>query len=103
MCGSPGAGKTEASKAFLEMFDDTGIIRLDPDELSVFFQEYKGENSYLFQKAVSLIVERTLDKIFKNDQSFILDGTFSSFDIACNNIERSLKRNRAVLIIFVYQ
>lgn len=103
MCGSPGAGKTEASKAFLEMFDETGIIRLDPDELRVFFQEYTGENSFLFQKAVSLIVERTLDRIFNNNQSFILDGTFSNFDIACKNIERSLKRNRAVLIIFVYQ
>ena len=103
MCGSPGAGKTEASKAFLEMFDETGIIRLDPDELRVFFQEYTGENSFLFQKAVSLIVEPTLDRIFNNNQSFILDGTFSNFDIACKNIERSLKRNRAVLIIFVYQ
>ena len=57
MCGSPGAGKTEASKAFIEVFDETGIIRLDPDELRVYFQEYTGKNSYLFQKAVSFIVE----------------------------------------------
>jgi predicted ABC-type ATPase len=103
MCGSPGAGKTEASKAFIEVFDETGIIRLDPDELRVYFQEYTGKNSYLFQKAVSFIVERTLDRIFNNDQSFILDGTLSNFDIACKNIDRSLMRNRAVLIIFVYQ
>lgn len=103
MCGSPGAGKTEASKVFLEAFADTSIIRLDPDELRDYFEDYAGNNSYLFQKGVSFIVERTLDFIFKNSQSFVLDGTFSNFNIASKNIDRSLKRERTVLIIFVYQ
>ncbi|RLV57863.1 Zeta toxin [Parashewanella curva] len=103
MCGSPGAGKTEASKVFLEAFADTSIIRLDPDELRDYFEDYTGNNSYLFQKGVSFIVERTLDFIFKNNQSFVLDGTFSNFNIACKNIDRSLNRERSVLIIFVYQ
>ncbi len=103
MCGAPGAGKTEASKVFLESIGEPSLIRLDPDELRHCFEEYSGGNSYLFQKAVSFIIERTLDFIFKNSQSFILDGTLSSFNVACKNIERSLNRSRSVLIIFVYQ
>ncbi|RYV02077.1 Zeta toxin [Shewanella sp. OPT22] len=103
MCGSPGAGKTEASKVFLEAFSDANIIRLDPDELRGYFEDYTGNNSYIFQKGVSFIVERTLDFIFKNDQSFVLDGTLSNFNIACKNIDRSLNRERTVLVIFVYQ
>jgi hypothetical protein len=35
--------------------------------------------------------------------SFVLDSTLSSFDKAKSNIERSLKRDRSVFVIFVYQ
>lgn len=103
MSGSPGAGKTEASKAFLEELGATNVIRLDPDDLRGLFPGYTGENSYLFQSAVSLIVERTLDRAFKNGQSFLLDGTLSSIDVARKNIKRSLRKQRGVLILFVYQ
>lgn len=102
MSGSPGAGKTEVSKIFIQQLGEN-TIRLDPDELRVEFEDYNGANSYLFQKGVSLIVERTLDCIFKNGQSFILDGTFSSYPVANKNIKRSLDRDRSVLILFVYQ
>lgn len=44
-----------------------------------------------------------MDYILKNGQSFLLDGTLASYNVAEKNIERSLKRERAVLIIFVYQ
>ncbi|WP_351018659.1 zeta toxin family protein [Shewanella sp. AC91-MNA-CIBAN-0169] len=60
MYGSPGAGKKKASKTFIDMFDDTGTIRLAPNQLRVFFQKYTGENSCLFQKAVSFIIARPL-------------------------------------------
>ena len=33
MAGSPGAGKTEASKAFLDEIGADNVLRLDPDEL----------------------------------------------------------------------
>lgn len=33
MAGSPGAGKTEASIALVNLFADTKILRIDPDEL----------------------------------------------------------------------
>lgn len=103
MAGSPGAGKTEASKLFLDEIGANNVVRLDPDDLRHYFEEYRGTNSYLFQSAVSFIVERTLDFAFKNDQSFLLDGTLSNHGVAHRNIERSLRRKRQVLILFVYQ
>ena len=103
MAGSPGAGKTEASKAFLEEIGADNVLRLDPDELRELIPRYTGDNSYLFHRAVSFIVERTLDHAFKNKQSFLLDGTLASYDVAEKNIERSIRKGRKVLILFVYQ
>ena len=105
MAGSPGAGKTEVSKSIVSEIEGSGgkVIRLDPDDLREQFVEYNGSNSFLFQRAVSAIVERTLDKAFSQNQSFLLDGTFSKMKIAEKNIERSLRKGRSVLIIFVYQ
>ncbi|MFT6790264.1 MAG: UDP-N-acetylglucosamine kinase [Pseudoalteromonas rhizosphaerae] len=103
MAGSPGAGKTEASKAFLEEIGADNVLRLDPDELRELIPGYTGDNSYLFHRAVSFIVERTLDHAFKNKQSFLLDGTLTSYDVAKKNIERSIRKERQVLILFVYQ
>ncbi len=76
---------------------------MDPDDLRERFQDYTGNNSYLFHGAVSLIVEQMLDRAFKNKQSFLLDGTLSSYAVAEKNIARSLRKKRAVLILFVYQ
>jgi len=36
-------------------------------------------------------------------QSFILDGTFSNYDKVAENIKRSLRKERFVQIIYVYQ
>lgn len=105
MAGSPGAGKTEASVALLETIDTQGggILRIDPDELRVHFPGYSGNNSWLFQSAVSLVVERIHDLALKQQQSFILDGTLASIGVAEKNIRRSLKRERVVQILYVYQ
>jgi len=102
MSGSPGAGKTEVSKSFVEQLGGN-VLRLDPDELRSRFERYNGSNSFLFQRPVIFLIERTLDLLFKNSQSFILDGTLSHYGVANKNIERSLRKNRQVLIIFVYQ
>lgn len=105
MAGSPGAGKTEASKVLLDRYSNQGapILRIDPDELREKFDEYDGHNAWLFQRAVSLLVERIHDLALKNWQSFILDGTLANLNIATKNIERSLKRDRFVQIYYVYQ
>ena len=101
MAGSPGAGKTEASKALVREFRDP--VRIDPDELRSEFQDYNGRNSWLFQPAVAILVDRIHDHVLKNGQNFILDGTLSSLDKARSNIKRSLKRDRCVQILYVYQ
>ncbi|WP_438863959.1 zeta toxin family protein [Neptunicella sp.] len=55
MAGSLRAGKTEASKAFLEELKAENVIRIDPDELREHFENYHRDNSYLFQKSSLLL------------------------------------------------
>lgn len=104
MAGSPGAGKTEASLELLKQFgDEIKVLRIDPDELRKEFADYSGDNSYLFQKAVSVLVDKIHDLALKQKQSFLLDGTLSHFDRAVKNIDRSLGKGRLVQILYVYQ
>jgi predicted ABC-type ATPase len=105
MAGSPGAGKTESSKNLIQKFSKNGndILRIDPDELRSRISGYDGGNSYLFHGAVSILVSCIHDLALKNKQSFVFDGTLSKIDIARENIQRSLKRNRFVQIFYVYQ
>lgn len=105
MAGSPGAGKTEASIELLTLQGADGIkvLRIDPDELREELPGYTGENAWLFQRAVIPIVERMHDLALQQEQSFLLDGTLSSYNVAEKNIRRSLKRDRTVQILYVYQ
>lgn len=103
MAGSPGAGKTETSMALVNLFADTSILRIDPDELRNEFETYTGGNSWLFQGAVSILVEKILDFAIAQRQSFLLDGTFSNLDVARRNVDRSLGKGRYVQILYVYQ
>ncbi len=105
MAGSPGAGKTEASKSLIENMTDgkNDILRIDPDELRTEFPGYTGDNSYVFQRGVSVLVERIHDLALKQSQSFLLDGTLSKYEKSKQNIARSLKRGRDVQILYVYQ
>jgi predicted ABC-type ATPase len=105
MSGSPGAGKTETSIELVASITKNGgkVLRLDPDDLRNSFEEYNGSNSFLFQRPVTMLVERAMDMVIRNKQSFLLDGTLSSLGVAEKNIKRSLDKNRDVVIIFVYQ
>lgn len=105
MAGSPGAGKTEASIELLDQFSnsDMEILRIDPDDLRIHFEEYSGGNSYLFQGAVSVLVDKIHDLALSQKQSFLLDGTLTNYNIAERNIARSLKKGRVVQILYVYQ
>ncbi|MCP5165682.1 MAG: zeta toxin family protein [Pseudomonadales bacterium] len=102
MAGSPGAGKTEASKALIASFENE-VLRIDPDDLRVEFADYAGANSWLFQPAVSIVVEKIHDLALAQRQSFILDGTLTNTPKAADNISRSLKKDRYVQILYVYQ
>ncbi|RYH63231.1 MAG: hypothetical protein EON54_08560 [Alcaligenaceae bacterium] len=101
MAGSPGAGKTESAKAMAGEFG--AFLRIDPDEFRREIPGYDGANSWLIQDAVSLLLERVLDRAFKQEQSFLLDGTLSSQSVAERNIARCVSRGRGVLVVYVYQ
>lgn len=112
MAGSPGAGKTEVSRAFIETVqnsappsqeDAANVLRIDPDEFRCLLPGYDGSNSWLFQTAVSLILDKVLDRAFTKKVSFLLDGTLSSYPVAQRNIDRAINRTCVVLIIYVYQ
>lgn len=102
MAGSPGAGKTEVSKSLIEALEGH-ILRIDNDELRNEFEGYTGANSHIFQAPATRILEALHDRALKRRVSFILDTTLSNYNKAKQNIERSLKRERPVMIIFVYQ
>lgn len=106
MAGSPGAGKTEYSRNLIKILEDKmnhRVIRIDGDELRERMPGYTGNNSFLFQTAVSLVVERIHDAVLDNKQTFLLDGTFSRYNKAVANIRRSLGKGRQVRIFYVYQ
>lgn len=102
MAGSPGAGKTEASKALLAELGG-GFLRIDPDEFRQEIPGYTGAGSALVHGAVSYLVAAVLDAAFRQRQSFLLDGTLSSYEVAENNVTRCLDKGRAVQILYVYQ
>lgn len=106
MAGSPGAGKTETArhmmKSFLENYG-VELVHIENDELRKEFDDYNGLNSSLFQTPATLLVEAIHDRALQRGVSFVLDSTLSSFEKAKSNIERSLRRERAVYVIFVYQ
>lgn len=102
MAGSPGAGKTEISKALVSTLGGRAL-RIDPDEFRVLLPGYTGANSWLFQGAVSVLTGKIIDLAIDQSQSFLLDGTLSNLANAIANVDRSLKKKRDVLIIYVYQ
>jgi adenylate kinase family enzyme len=110
MAGSPGAGKTEISKAMVEALEKghpeaegRRVLRIDPDDFRELIPGYSGGNSYLFQRAVTKILEKVLDRAFEKRVSFILDGTMSNLEVAKRNIDRVLRGARAAQIMYVYQ
>jgi predicted ABC-type ATPase len=112
MAGSPGAGKTEISTKLLEDFNKIGqelnqdpnfrMMRIDGDEIRAKLPGYTGNNSYIFQKAITIAVEKIHTYSLENSKSFILDTTFTGKN-SLLNIERSVKRNRMVIINYIYQ
>jgi hypothetical protein len=112
MAGSPGAGKTEYSKSFIQDLDNSfqnvfganySILRIDIDDIRPLCPGYNGKNSSLFQRATVLIANKLHDFALKNNLNFLFDGTFANEEKAINNIERSIKKDRKVQIFYLYQ
>jgi predicted ABC-type ATPase len=102
MAGSPGAGKTEYSKRFIERFD-SNVVRIDADEIREIIPQYNGANSDVVQGAASIAVDILYSYTLKNKFNLLLDGTFAKFEIVYRNIERSINKNREVAIHYIYQ
>ena len=106
MAGSPGAGKTEYSKNMLvalAMNPKHHPVRIDGDELRNEIPGYIGSNSSEVQGAVSILLRETYQRTLINRQTVIVDGTFSNYDKARENVGRSLRRGREVAIMYMYQ
>lgn len=104
MAGSPGAGKTEWSRNFLSGYEElpgnSKILRIDPDDIRAAIPGYTGSNSDEVQGAASLAVQKILDHALDKNMSFLFDGTFARYDLACQNIERAIKRDRHPVVLF---
>lgn len=103
MAGSPGAGKTEFSKAFIQSNPSISAVRIDADEIKEIIPQYNGHNSNIVQGASALGVEKIYDFVLKNNQNVIVDGTFAKYKISYNNVKRSIKKNRIVGVFYIYQ
>ena len=107
MAGSPGAGKTEFSKGFIEeakkLSPISRITRIDADEIKEIIPGYNGSNSDLFQGASSLGVEKLYDYVLKKNISAIVDGTLANYEVGYKNISRSIARGRKTGIFYIYQ
>lgn len=102
MAGSPGAGKTESSKRLIEAIVGPPPVRIDADDIRAIFPNYTGSNSHIFQRACTLGVNVLFDYVLHNNINAILDATFA-YERAMENIERSLKHNRDVIIYYLFQ
>jgi UDP-N-acetylglucosamine kinase len=107
MAGSPGAGKTEFSKNFIKLLPHLqgNILRIDADEVREILPRnlYNGKNSHLVQGAASKGVDKLVDHAIGSKKNFILDGTFTSYTNAHQNIERVIRRSWHVEIWYIYQ
>lgn len=106
MAGSPGSGKTEFSKAYIQQIELKDplhkVIRLDVDELREKIPSYTGSNSNEVQPASTILFDKIFDRIQENGQNVLVDGTFSS-ERSLENVQRAINRGRSVGIIYLYQ
>lgn len=101
MAGSPGAGKTEASKRLIERFKNKPV-RIDADEIREWLPGYTGANAFVFGEAAALGVNKLYDYALERGFDMILDGTFA-YRKYMENIERSLDNGRKIEIFYLYQ
>lgn len=106
MAGSPGAGKTEFSTYFdpkiYAYSTEVPLVRIDADEIRKMLPGYDGTNASVFQAAATRGVEKLFDFANHKGQNIILDTTFSDYDKAKDNIERSLKHKRKIGIFYIH-
>ena len=102
MAGSPGAGKTETACSMVKN-SNVRLVHIDADAIRSKIPGFIGANASLFQSAATIGVEKLYDHILKHRQSAIVDTTFTPYEKVYKNVERSIKKGRPVLIVYVYQ
>ncbi|MFA6974123.1 MAG: zeta toxin family protein [Parcubacteria group bacterium] len=131
MAGSPGAGKTEFSRRYMpaaidknnrkiaNSFRKMGIdinkvdtlfVRIDVDEIREFMPQYVKTNAqtcsignaHIVQKAATKGLDILRKYCFKNDISFLHDGTFGNYNTMRDLIKKSLRSGREVEIFYIY-
>ena len=131
MAGSPGAGKTEFSRRYMDETIDkkdhelinrlrkmgvnvddveTLFIRIDVDEIRDFLPQYQKTdirsgvigNSHVIQKAANKGLDILRKYCFRNSISFLHDGTFGNYETMRDLIKKSLRKNRDVQIFYIY-
>jgi len=106
MAGSPGAGKSEFVKDFrksLELVVGSASVVIDPDAVREMLPGYTGNNSYLFQRAISIAFDDLFHSVLKNNQAAIIDSTLSDYKRAQQNIKLVLNKYSAVFISYIFQ
>ncbi|EKD47441.1 MAG: zeta toxin, partial [uncultured bacterium] len=105
MGGSPGAGKTETSKGFIDHSLRSGVVisRIDPDEIRNTLPGYTGDNSSLFQHASSLAASNLILHCIKHKNNFLFDSTLSNYESIRNDILKCIDNGFSLVIIYVHQ
>ncbi len=107
MAGCPGAGKTEFSKSIIPELQkrdpEQRIVRIDADEIRSMIPQFNGNNAHEVQAASAVGVEKIFDHVQDHGQNCIVDGTFAKYNIAHEDIVRSLNKSRKVGIFYLYQ
>lgn len=100
--GMSGVGKTELAITLKE--DMPNLFHIDTDTIRDFFEPigYNGQNASLFQKASSRGFNELFSFALKKNFSLILDSNFANIQTGITNIQRLLKRDYHVLIIYMY-
>lgn len=109
MAGSPGAGKTEFVKE-LKSLDAKGKLSggnsftvIDPDAIREYLPGYMGNNSHLFQNAISIGVGMLFRNAVRNKQNVIVDGTFANYKLVQENVKNVIKNNCTPVIFYIFQ
>jgi hypothetical protein len=106
MAGSPGAGQSEFVKQYkksVEIVVGSPPVIIDPDAIREDLPGYTGANSYIFQRPKSIVVDDLFHSVLNNNQSAIIDSTFSEFTRAKHNIDKVLIKYPVVSISYIFQ
>ena len=103
MAGASGAGKTEYCKSRIS--NDSSLLHLDTDEIRDFFAPigYNGTNASEFQQVASKSIDLLFKEAISRELNVILDTNFSKINLANINIQKALKHQYIVEIVYILQ